>query len=439
MKKIVMPIIGLIILAQFSCLKKESPVALDTSDTLQITSTILPASAIGDWSNAGVQGEIPEYPVEVNVLDYGAIGNGTADDTEAILDAIAACPEDNAVFFPAGSYLTTNALVLSKSIVLRGAGTDQTHIIHNHPGNAIRLESGGDWAGIEELHVETVYPFSDYSGTKILMDGVSNSWAKDIETSGYVARHIQLVATTHCEVRDSYIHNSQEETTSVDPFRSYGVAIYHTGAEYNLVENNVLNWFRHAMDISGEAGGQGPQNNVFAYNFSWYVWTSDGGESATTDMCFHNNSVNYTLVEGNVIEQAEMRGTYHNFNTIFRNRVNNGGVAVGTDNYIVGNEFLAIKNPDSPQATWGNGLRGNNIGTCIIHGNYITVGDGLQWDPEIEDQNIPNSYYLSTKPEWFGDLEWPPYGGDLMPGNTRQNPAEVRYWTEIYPNLKNNR
>ena len=57
----------------------------------------------------------------------------------------------------------------------------------------------------------------------------------------------------------------------------------------------------------------------------------------------------------------------------------------------------------------------------------------MQWDPSVDDHNIPDSYYLTSRPAWFGDLDWPPYGGDLMPNNKRRNPAEVRYWSMLYP------
>ena len=92
----------------------------------------MPASSIGDWSNAGVRGGIPHYPVGANVLDYGATGDGTTDDTDAILDAIEACPESQGVFFPPGYYIITNTLTIDKSISIRGDDPITTHIISRH-------------------------------------------------------------------------------------------------------------------------------------------------------------------------------------------------------------------------------------------------------------------------------------------------------------------
>jgi len=68
----------------------------------------------------------------VNVLDYGAVGDGVADDTAAIA---AALTTGSMIFFPRGTYLVSSALQLgfavggsSNSITLKGEGRDLTII-----------------------------------------------------------------------------------------------------------------------------------------------------------------------------------------------------------------------------------------------------------------------------------------------------------------------
>ena len=41
-----------------------------------------------------------------SVMDYGAIGDGSADDTAAITAAIAALPSPGVLYFPPGTYKT---------------------------------------------------------------------------------------------------------------------------------------------------------------------------------------------------------------------------------------------------------------------------------------------------------------------------------------------
>lgn len=54
----------------------------------------------------------------VNVKDFGAIGDGVTDDTEAIQAALSAASK--AVFFPAGTYITTKTLVVGDNLSLYG-------------------------------------------------------------------------------------------------------------------------------------------------------------------------------------------------------------------------------------------------------------------------------------------------------------------------------
>ena len=88
-----------------------------------------PTSRLPDFSWAGYRaGEepIPDVPVRSNVKDFGAIGDGVTDDSQAFLDAIAAT-SDGAIFIPAGRYKITKVLRIEKSrLVLRGAGRDET-------------------------------------------------------------------------------------------------------------------------------------------------------------------------------------------------------------------------------------------------------------------------------------------------------------------------
>lgn len=411
-----------------------------------IDSGILPASSMGDWCNAGVQGGIPSYPVGVDVTDYGAVGDGAADDTQAIQTAIAACPEGQAVSLPAGSYLTTGKITIKRSIVLRGAGPRSTYVIHNHSGIGIQIgyedhelptAPDVDRAGIEDLHVQTRYPFPNASGTRIYLNGVSNSWVRNIETSGYAYRGVDLNATSHCEVRDSFVRTTYEyvdwEVPDGDHGDSYGISIAGVNglSSGNLVENNMLDWFRHSLLTT-----QHCINNVFAYNFSWTNWCHE--QSETHCLKLHHPDyddpsrvTSYTLMEGNSFEMAGSAAAHHT-NTLLRNRAMGGGlpgITVESNMYILGNELTHKKHSWAPD----NVIAGMWKENILVHGNYVTDGSGMQWDPSIDDHNIPNSFYLTSRPAWFGDLDWPPYGGDLMPGNTRRSPAEVRYWSMLHP------
>lgn len=88
-----------------------------------------PTSRLPDFSFAGYHaGEdpIPDVPVVASVLDFGARGDGVADDTAAIQAAIDAA-EPGARLMPAGTYRISRPLRIGRSnLVLRGEGPGRT-------------------------------------------------------------------------------------------------------------------------------------------------------------------------------------------------------------------------------------------------------------------------------------------------------------------------
>ena len=86
-------------------------------------------SRLPDFSYAGYHSGdkmIPNVPVVANVKDYGAVGDGKTDDSQAFIDAIKAV-DKGAIEIPAGRYVLMNRVRITKShVVLRGVGSDKT-------------------------------------------------------------------------------------------------------------------------------------------------------------------------------------------------------------------------------------------------------------------------------------------------------------------------
>jgi hypothetical protein len=97
---------------------------------------IIEPARMVDWSIAGYPGEIPDVLVVINVKEYGAIGDGIANDHAAISAAIEAAPTPGAILLPEGTYLFNDTLRLKEGVVLRGSGADKTFLECNLGGTA---------------------------------------------------------------------------------------------------------------------------------------------------------------------------------------------------------------------------------------------------------------------------------------------------------------
>lgn len=86
----------------------------------------------GDLSSGGGGGGGGTQWFDVTDPTYGAIGDGTTDDTAAIAAAITAIPAGGGVlYFPAGTYKVTSGLTLSKPITVRGDGGVTSLYVNN--------------------------------------------------------------------------------------------------------------------------------------------------------------------------------------------------------------------------------------------------------------------------------------------------------------------
>jgi hypothetical protein len=92
-----------------------------------------------------------------DVKAYGAIGDGTTDDTAAIQAAIdAAATLGGVVFFPSGTYKLTSAIQLKSKVILRGSGMNASILKQSVAAQDGIQASAVTWAGIMDLTVQDV-------------------------------------------------------------------------------------------------------------------------------------------------------------------------------------------------------------------------------------------------------------------------------------------
>lgn len=141
-----------------------------------------------------------------NVKDYGALGDGSTDDTSAIQSALTALSAGGTLFFPKGTYIISSTLILPASgFSLMGADRGSSIISGKTTfttGDMIQLQSGGDQITIKDLWITMQSATARTSGNSININGCHDVLIHDLTIYyPYVGIAIQGGGTK------TYIHN----------------------------------------------------------------------------------------------------------------------------------------------------------------------------------------------------------------------------------------
>ncbi|EEF60601.1 glycosyl hydrolase family 28-related protein [Pedosphaera parvula] len=140
---------------------------------------------------------LPAPPDSRSVLNYGAVGNGIADDTVAIKNCVAAGP--GIVWVPSGNYLLTNDVDVPSGVTIQGAGMWYTTFVGNpatylNERGRVRFNGAGsdihfaDFAIIGKLNTRNDSHandgFSEVFGTN---SSISRVWVEHTKTGAWLA------------------------------------------------------------------------------------------------------------------------------------------------------------------------------------------------------------------------------------------------------------
>ena len=146
----------------------------------------IPQSRTSNWESAGYSNNLSSPTIILDVTQFGATGNGTTDDADAIRSAIDSLHGmRGVVYFPPGNFLLKSGLDLPDSIIIRGATSDSTHLIFNlngAVGNAINIS--GSQSGV----FTSVISGAERNSNKIVVSDPSNftegDYAELLENNG---------------------------------------------------------------------------------------------------------------------------------------------------------------------------------------------------------------------------------------------------------------
>jgi hypothetical protein len=290
----------------------------------------------------------------------------------------------------------------------------------------------------------------------IYFQRAAHCWVKNCDVSKFPGMGIGFVnwGTNH-QVEGCFIHNTTGDHASGS---SHGIDGYTYGAENALILNNVFDDLSVAYESQGGNAG-----TVIAYNYVYSLWfNSNGGKWMLYDMSYHGAHPHHDLFEGNSLGKITFDEYWGSgsHDTIFRNHVTgdchcpygltmnrmaieinrnqnyhsvvgnvvgqSGGTYTSKDwidgsgsgvfpLYAIGRSYNGLAGPTDPKVT----------ATTIRHGNYDYYSHAIEWNG-ADDHTLPASLVVSSKPSWFGTLNWPPIGPDV-PGYVTDIPAKYRW------------
>ena len=321
------------------------------------------------------------------------------------------------------------------------------------PQAAISFTQVTKQVGLEDFKITVVK--GSHAIRNIMMMGSAYCWIKNIESYKAYGAHIWTHQTFKCEFRDSFIH---EGHVKFEPSAAYGILL-GTVCTDNLIENNILNELLTAIQLNWGACG-----NVIGYN---YIDNSFGSAQnhLSADLNLNHGAHPFmNLVEGNIFDHlvSDIIHGSSSHNTVFRNYsrgsregktgalravsiaawnryVNIVGNVLGTPGLSTIYEHEGEPSPysNSPliyrlgywECCTGTSSKKDDSqvkSTLLRHGNFDYATKGVIWDKTISDRKLPKSYYLNSKPSFFGKLSWPPIGPDQNP-KVGLLPAQVRF------------
>jgi len=156
----------------------------------------------------------------VNILDFGAVGDGVTDDTVAIQDAIDAVgATEGMLIIPEGTYKTTSQLNLPSGVSLSGQGRRNASIIKAyHTGPAILNLKGAGFCRIQDIALATdttTYPKTGIALGRSTSASAGHHHIENVKIQGYFSEAVfYSIASEVNTIQGLYMWNLGGASTS---------------------------------------------------------------------------------------------------------------------------------------------------------------------------------------------------------------------------------
>jgi hypothetical protein len=415
----------------------------------------------------------------VIILDQA---NDNSDNGSVFICDASSCHQSTEASSPNGRTINGNDYNQTQIVTVTGISGTQVSISPGlYMSNWRASQSPGVWwtgqvtgDGVENLTVDSSND-GDSVTAGIYFYDANNCWVKNIRSIRGNRNHVWLYQSSRNVVRDSYFFGTQNGAQE-----SYGVESFI--ASDNLIENNIFDQIASPVMSSGSSG------SVHAYNYSINNLYNISPAWMQNSYANHDAGNLLNLFEGNqfnALDCDDIHGTGA-LATYFRNQLSGSqsaknlnthavniysycraynivGNVLGTPGYHTSYEVsVASSSGTCDLAIYDLGWSGSECGvapgppndplvekTLLRWGNYDTVtGTARFLGSEVPsaignysnavppNQNLPTSFYMSSRPAWWGAMPWPAIGPDVaggtitsVGGHAFAIPAQVCYNT----------
>ncbi len=392
----------------------------------------------------------------ISIKDFGAVGDGLTDDTNAILSALAA---HDAVYIPAGEYLITGTIRVNAGQSVTGAGSASALKCQGNGFNAIEVV--GDYAALSNFKIEggdvgiklygLIRPVVQTAvtditilapNTGVMLDGyndtnkpcywntftrvlveqpavngfhLTKSGAGDTPNANkfYSCRaysHGASIGNAGFYIESGRYNNAFIDCEANIDGSGQGCFIIGAGAGETLLINPYAESFNEVPNVKLEAGSIGTSiHNLLSVSNGAAIWDLSGGAYTALNAGFpHKNFMQASKC-------VDMTSTLHRFDTEYLDT--SGSVSLDTSHSVhLVSSFGGVLTANLPNASAA-------VGALMIvkktdsSANIVTVGE--------TDGNGPDgrSYYLGVENDYVAMIsngaEWFVIASNRSPGNTR--------------------
>jgi len=224
----------------------------------------------------------------------------------------------------------------------------------------------------------------------------------------------------------SYNYTEGEFDAGATNFVIGGIGLHGAHPQFNLIEGNVMNQF-----YPDQVWGSSSHNTLFR---NWTTGTSKAcnptsGRGTVTTSCWSPYQASRAMQIANL-------ATYFNFVGNVAGSAAQNGLSQSTSHvailqypssrsYDTTNYNFTFGYGESGDDGSGSGCSGSTASSChstkafstaLMHGNYTFADGKIGWSGTLP-QSLPASFYLSSKPSWWGSSSaFPAIGPDVSGG-----------------------